>query len=156
MNENDTSISFNFKQVTTATGEEFLASMPHKFRKHVWIKRGDYVVTEEIPEGNKVRAEIVRILMKDHIRFIMQNDKWPSAFIEQTAEEKEEVNHRLQECRLTETDDSDSDDNNSVLENSNRCRVYIEESDESSNSQSGVSEDSEEDSHDEDQHEEKD
>ncbi|ROT63522.1 putative RNA-binding protein EIF1AD [Penaeus vannamei] len=72
----------NLHQVTTPDGEEFLVSMPHKFRKHVWIKRGDYVVTEPIPEGNKVRAEIVRILMKDHIR--------PVVYVEETDSSEDE------------------------------------------------------------------
>ncbi|KAG7176930.1 probable RNA-binding protein EIF1AD [Homarus americanus] len=126
----------NLHQVTTTKGEEFLASMPHKFRKHVWIKRGDYVVTEPIPEGNKVRAEIVRILMKDHIRYIMQNNKWPSAFAEHCEEKKEEIfSDRLHELKVNEDSESDTETDNLLMENPNRHRVCLVESD-SSNSDS--------------------
>ena len=47
--------------------------MPTKFRKNVWIKRGDYVLVQPIEEGDKVRAEIVQILMdKYHVKYIKQ------------------------------------------------------------------------------------
>lgn len=44
----------NLHEVESATGETFLISMPSKFRKNVWIKRGDCVLVERIPEGDKV------------------------------------------------------------------------------------------------------
>lgn len=44
----------NLHDAESATGETFLISMPNKFRKNVWIKRGDYVLVERIPEGDKV------------------------------------------------------------------------------------------------------
>ena len=48
-------------------------SMPTKFRKNLWIKRGDYVLVRPIEEGDKVRAEIVQILMdKYHVKYIKQ------------------------------------------------------------------------------------
>ena len=40
--------------------------MPTKFRKNVWIKRGDFVMVQPIDEGDKVKAEIVHILMDKH------------------------------------------------------------------------------------------
>ena len=47
--------------------------MPTKFRKNVWIKRGDYVLVQPIEEGDKVKAEIVQILMeKHHVKYIKQ------------------------------------------------------------------------------------
>lgn len=130
----------NLHQVTTPDGEEFLVSMPHKFRKHVWIKRGDYVVTEPIPEGNKVRAEIVRILMKDHIRYIVQNNKWPAGFSEHEDEEKDEkeASKELERIKLKddvesdeESGDDDDDDDDLLMENPNRPVVYVEETDSS-------------------------
>ena len=41
--------------------------MPNKFRKSVWVRRGDFVVVEPIPEGDKVKAEIARVLYKDQV-----------------------------------------------------------------------------------------
>lgn len=43
------------------TSCQFLVSMPTKFRKNVWVKRGNFVIAEPIDEGDKVKAEIVRI-----------------------------------------------------------------------------------------------
>ena len=48
-------------------------SMPTKFRKNVWIKRGDFIMVQPIEEGDKVKAEIAHILVdKHHIKFIKQ------------------------------------------------------------------------------------
>lgn len=54
----------NLHEVESSDSKEsnFLVSMPMKYRKNVWIKRGDYVLVEPIEEGEKVKAEIVRIL----------------------------------------------------------------------------------------------
>jgi probable RNA-binding protein EIF1AD len=53
----------NLHEVESELAEEnFLVSMPMKYRKNVWIKRGDFVLVEPIQEGEKVKAEIVRIL----------------------------------------------------------------------------------------------
>lgn len=56
--------------------------MPPKFRKHIWVKRGDFVITEPIPEGQKVKAEIVRILTKDQIKYYTQQNVWPRSFMQ--------------------------------------------------------------------------
>ena len=34
----------NLHEVTDAEGKSYLVSMPTKFRKNVWIKRGDFVI----------------------------------------------------------------------------------------------------------------
>ena len=114
--------------------------MPHKFRKHVWIKRGNYVVTEPIPEGNKVRAEIVRILMKDHIRHIRASNMWPATFSELSEEEKDKLCIAPQDLRVSKDSLSDSD-NDDLMENPNRPQVSY--SDSESDSDSDGSEDSE-------------
>ena len=55
----------------------YLASMPTKFRHNVYIKRGDFCIVEPIEEGDKVKAEIVRILFKEQIRQIKLENLWP-------------------------------------------------------------------------------
>lgn len=52
--------------------ETFLVSMPAKFRRNVWVKRNDYVVIEQIAEGDKVRGEIVRVLTKEDMKLMKQ------------------------------------------------------------------------------------
>ena len=109
--------------------------MPHKFRKHVWIKRGNYVVTEPIPEGNKVRAEIVRILMKDHIRHIRANNMWPAAFSELCEEERDKLCIAPQDIRVSK-DSLSGSDTDDLMENPNRPRVsYPDDSDSNSDSE---------------------
>ncbi|XP_041353105.1 probable RNA-binding protein EIF1AD [Gigantopelta aegis] len=60
----------NLHEVETAEQKKYLVSMPTKFRKNVWIKRGDFVIVEPIKEGDRVKAEIVSILYKDQIKYI--------------------------------------------------------------------------------------
>ncbi|GFG33894.1 hypothetical protein Cfor_07141 [Coptotermes formosanus] len=72
----------NLHNVEDATGSQFLVSMPTKFRRNVWIKRGDFVLVEPIVEGDKVKAEIVRILTSEHVKFFQDNNQWPEQFIE--------------------------------------------------------------------------
>ena len=46
----------NLHEVVDAKGKSFLVSMPTKFRKSVWIKRGNFVIVEPIEEGDKVQV----------------------------------------------------------------------------------------------------
>jgi probable RNA-binding protein EIF1AD len=72
----------NLHQVEEAEGLQFLASMPTKFRKNVWIKRGNFVVVEPIEEGNKVQAEIIHILFPRQIKYLKERNHWPPQFDE--------------------------------------------------------------------------
>uniref|UniRef100_A0A1B6LYQ9 Probable RNA-binding protein EIF1AD n=1 Tax=Graphocephala atropunctata TaxID=36148 RepID=A0A1B6LYQ9_9HEMI len=73
----------NLHDVENASGDVFLVSMPSKFRRSVWVKRGDYVLVESILEGDKVKAEIITVLTKHHIRFFKDRNCWPDRFIEE-------------------------------------------------------------------------
>mmetsp|Transcript_26180 Transcript_26180/g.68745 ORF Transcript_26180/g.68745 Transcript_26180/m.68745 type:complete len:211 (-) Transcript_26180:2823-3455(-) len=70
----------NLHRVRTVDGEEHLCSMPNRFRKNIWIKRGDFLIVSPIQEGDKVRCEIVSVLMHDHIRHLRKQDLWPVGF----------------------------------------------------------------------------
>ena len=58
--------------------------MPNKFRKLIWIKRGDYVVvhhseidgTNDLDKSVKVKYMIKQILSKDNIRYLKNQGKW--------------------------------------------------------------------------------
>jgi len=78
----------NLHEVIDASGKSYLVSMPTKFRKSVWIKRGDFVIVEPIEEGDKVQAEIVAILYRDQIRYIKRENLWPVGFDLDDAAEK--------------------------------------------------------------------
>lgn len=80
-------------------------SMPSKFRKNIWIKRGksplrvsphvpglpsgnrpnvpllfnplgDFLIVDPIKEGQKVKAEICFVLCKDHVRSLQEEGLW--------------------------------------------------------------------------------
>ncbi|VDN57522.1 unnamed protein product [Dracunculus medinensis] len=63
-------------------GESYLVSMPTKFRKSIWVKRGNFVVISTIQEGNKVKGEIVHILDNENILYIYEQNLWPQRFLE--------------------------------------------------------------------------
>ncbi|XP_074428236.1 putative RNA-binding protein EIF1AD isoform X3 [Larus michahellis] len=70
----------NLHEVETAEGTRFLASMPPRFRRHVWIKRGDFLLVDPIEEGDKVKAEMSLVLLPPHVRFLQHQGLWPEAF----------------------------------------------------------------------------
>lgn len=70
----------NLHEIETQTGERCLVSMPTKFRKNVWVKRGDYVLCQPIAEGDKVKGEIYHVLYKDNIKYIKKHNLWPKEF----------------------------------------------------------------------------
>jgi len=119
----------NLHEIMTPSGEKSLASLPTKFRRNIWIKRGDFVVVEPIAEGNKVTAEIVRILYPQHIKEIKQGDMWPSEFdpkpvINNDSDNKDHLSSAGEE--------SDSDDDFDIPRNTNRPPTPDNYSDESS------------------------
>lgn len=62
--------------------------MPTKFRKNIWVKRGDFILVEPITEGDKVKAEIVKIMNKDSIKYYKENNLWPEEFDDAKLQEK--------------------------------------------------------------------
>lgn len=71
--------------------EKFLVSMPTKFRKNVWVKRGDFVLVEPIEEGDKVKAEICRVLTPEHVKEYTKAGIWPKKFTKKREHSDEQV-----------------------------------------------------------------
>lgn len=91
-------------EVENAT-DACLATMPTKFRRNVWVKRGDFVLVEPIEEGEKVKVEIVRVLTPEHIKEYTKANVWPKKFSrkrEHEGEEEEEKNSDDSEDSLEE------------------------------------------------------
>lgn len=113
----------NLHEITTPTGEEYLVSMPTKFRKNIWVKRGDYILVEPIPEGDKVKAEIVKIMNKDSIKFYKENNVWPKQFEDNKSENKpnedlfENTNRKYIITYVSDSDSTSSDQSDSEQEN---------------------------------------
>lgn len=93
----------------------YLASMPTKFRKNVWVKRGDFVLVEPIDEGDKVKAEIVRVLTPEHQKIYEKDGVWPKKF-----------------SRKRDHQNEDDMDDDLLVKNLNRRDVEEPESEESS------------------------
>uniref|UniRef100_T1GP01 Probable RNA-binding protein EIF1AD n=1 Tax=Megaselia scalaris TaxID=36166 RepID=T1GP01_MEGSC len=111
----------NLHEVESSEGPEtFLVSMPNKFRNNVWVKRNDFILVEPIEEGDKVKAEICRILTPDHVKEYTKQGVWPKKFTKKRehSEERngsdEEFMHRNTNRRVMsqeeEDDDSSSDE----------------------------------------------
>ncbi|XP_026724765.1 probable RNA-binding protein EIF1AD [Trichoplusia ni] len=114
----------NLHEISTPAGEEYLVSMPTKFRKNIWVKRGDYILVEPIPEGDKVKAEIVKIMNKDSIKYYKENNLWPKEFEDSKKETSEDgdifVNTNRKPVLTYESDSDDSDTNSDSGEESDQ------------------------------------
>nr|XP_004656526.1 probable RNA-binding protein EIF1AD [Jaculus jaculus]XP_044996600.1 probable RNA-binding protein EIF1AD [Jaculus jaculus]XP_044996606.1 probable RNA-binding protein EIF1AD [Jaculus jaculus] len=123
----------NLHEVETAQGQRFLVSMPSKFRKNIWIKRGDFLIVDPIEEGEKVKAEISFVLCKDHVRSLKKDGRWPEAFSE-VDEKHNNINRQSQPELPAEPkssgEESSSEDDSDLFVNTNR-RQYHESEEES-------------------------
>nr|CAG4647583.1 EOG090X0KPP [Megafenestra aurita]SVE92794.1 EOG090X0KPP [Megafenestra aurita] len=118
----------NLHEIETSDGETYLVSMPTKFRKNVWIKRGDYVLIQPIEEGEKVKAEIYAILYAEQIKYIQSQGQWPQRF--SSDHPSSSVN-----AQPDESNDSDSSSgNDDLFVNTNRPQCVYEPSDSESDS----------------------
>eukprot|EP01138_Halocafeteria_seosinensis_P007833 gb/GECG01008003.1/.p1 GENE.gb/GECG01008003.1/~~gb/GECG01008003.1/.p1 ORF type:complete len:203 (+),score=34.24 gb/GECG01008003.1/:1-609(+) len=79
----------NIFEVETPKGRTGLCLLPTKFRKLVWIKRGDFVIASEAEgdydtkEGSgrgKVTFQIDNILFPEQIKHLQHVGKWPDVF----------------------------------------------------------------------------
>ncbi|XP_032297811.1 probable RNA-binding protein EIF1AD isoform X2 [Coturnix japonica] len=82
----------NLHEVEASDGSRFLVSMPARFRHHVWIKRGDYLLVDPIEEGVKVKAEMSLLLLRPHVRFLQHQGLWPAAFTASSEPAQQEGN----------------------------------------------------------------
>ncbi|KAI4904167.1 hypothetical protein NFI96_013830, partial [Prochilodus magdalenae] len=128
----------NLHEAVTESGEKFLLSMPTKFRKNIWIKRGDFVIVDPIEEGDKVKGEISFILYRDHIQYLRKLGAWPKGFKAggELEEGKEGSQNGQSEGKEKEQEDeydsSDSEDDRDLFVNTNRAAVHYSESEEDS------------------------
>lgn len=116
--------------------EHFLVSMPTKFRRNVWVKRGDFVLVEAIEEGDKVKAEIVRILTPQHIREFTKDGIWPKKFLTHATSDRRNGNGR--------NSDRDESDGSDLERNTNRNRQKCNTSDSETDDSQSDSDDGEE------------
>lgn len=134
----------NICQIEYDDGEQLLCQIPTRFRKLIWIKRGNYVIVKQPPNvtNYKVRALVEHVLFPDQIKHIKSKNLWPAAFDD--AEEaltdnkppaksanaaKANAAARRQESAGTD-EEEDSDDDADLFVNPNRVTVRDSSSDE--------------------------
>lgn len=115
----------NLHQVQVTTGEYTLASMPKKFRVNVFVKHGDFVLLDAIPEGNKVTGEITHIFFSEHIKYLLSLNLWPAYFFKEasiiTKLNLKNTSYSSVYDDISTDSDSDTlpDNENSFIENNN-------------------------------------
>lgn len=59
-------------QVEYPDGRSTLCLLPAKFHKKVWVRKGSYLIVEDVPEaggeGSRVTGQIVTVLFPDHVK----------------------------------------------------------------------------------------
>lgn len=83
----------NLLELTTADGALGLGLLPTRFRKLIWVKRGDYVVVTEAAGAietagggaGRVRFLVDTVLYPDAVRAMQREGTWPAAFVEGVA-----------------------------------------------------------------------
>lgn len=78
----------NVIEIVCEDGTEGLATLPTKFRKLVWVKRGDYLIVSgadadiEVSNGKSaaIQYRVAHVLYKDQMRHIKAKGLWPEGF----------------------------------------------------------------------------
>jgi probable RNA-binding protein EIF1AD len=79
----------NQLEVRTADGAVSLAILPTKFRRLVWVKRGDFLIAScsgeeyETAEGisGRVRFIVEHILYPEQVKYLQSSGHWPVEFL---------------------------------------------------------------------------
>ena len=121
----------NLHEVADPAGDQYLVSMPTKFRRNIWVKRGNFVLVEPITEGDKVKAEIVRILTREHQKWYRAQKCWPKEF--------DEINPKQ---RTSKMDEEDNDSEEDLFVNTNRLPLNCNRTDNISETSSDESDSS--------------
>ncbi|GBG34477.1 S1-like domain-containing protein C146.08c [Hondaea fermentalgiana] len=143
----------NMLEVLSPDGEKALCLLPAKFRKLVWIKRGNFLIASKSDEDyltatgakGRVKYTVVHILFKDQIKHLRQADLWPVSFEEggegEDEEDEEEGDEEDGEDNHGdnggEEEDSDIDSMDGMFVNPNhRAAAMMAESDSESETES--------------------
>lgn len=123
----------NLHEAETPAGDHFLISMPSKFRKNVWIKRGNFVIVDPIEEGNKVCAEIAHILYPQQVKYLKKEGLWPETFMEKPFEQNHhlellaaDTTKTIQDCQDSCSDsESEIDEDSDLFVNTNHIQSLV-------------------------------
>ncbi|CAB3397299.1 unnamed protein product [Caenorhabditis bovis] len=123
----------NLHEIIDETGDTYVVSMPSKFRKAVWIRRGQFVVIRPIDEGDKVKGEIEHVLDEENVLYIRELQKWPSRFESEAEKMTREAKRGTKSDQMIDDDmlpPSDSEEDEEESEDSDESDVDEEEEEE--------------------------
>ncbi|KJE92328.1 eukaryotic translation initiation factor 1A [Capsaspora owczarzaki ATCC 30864] len=122
----------NLHEVEFPDGQRILCMMPTKFRKKIWIKRGDYLIAQKLEGSEKlnlrVQAEINHVLYPDQLKELRAMAIWPERFRDApvstpASAEAQSVRKEAQaDGNEDENDDSDEENDDDLFQNPNRRR----------------------------------
>ena len=74
----------NIMEVTFPDGKCTLCLIPARFHKKLWIKRGNYLIIENVEEADAaVTGQVVHVLFADHVKQLKKIEGvWPIEFAE--------------------------------------------------------------------------
>ncbi|KAJ0405404.1 hypothetical protein ATCC90586_009443 [Pythium insidiosum] len=136
----------NLFEVQDADGATSLTMLPAKFRKLIWVKRGDFLIVASsdnevsTAEGKKgaVTSIVEHILYKDQIKNLRTKGLWPQGFDDMAATQESAVaNAEPEEDASTQETNTEQkgtqmvmSDPNALFVNRNRRRGIIEDEEE--------------------------
>jgi len=111
----------NICEVELPNSERFLVQVPTRFRKLVWIKRGNYLIINRPTNWDnlnyKVRAMVLHVLFPDQIKNIKKEGLWPKEFedlpIEEAKKERREEEEVIDEYLVNSNHPYAQDESNS-------------------------------------------
>ncbi|KAF0701122.1 Aste57867_8419 [Aphanomyces stellatus] len=133
----------NLFEIVTPEGKTGIAMLPTKYRKLIWIRRGDYLIVGETTGDKKgaVNYMVEHILYKEQIKHLKKKDLWPAAFTVDESEisSKEEENSMSRSetvdqvlCSQRSYNENDDETQNDPVLFVNRNRMggqYVDEDD---------------------------
>jgi len=75
----------NVCEIVHTNGDHVLCTIPKKFHKLIWIKKGNYLIVRNPPElanlGNrKIKAVVLHVLFPPQIKYLVKENLWPKEF----------------------------------------------------------------------------
>ncbi|KAJ3052647.1 putative RNA-binding protein eif1ad [Rhizophlyctis rosea] len=106
--------------------QKTLISLPTKFRKLIWVKRGSYIIFELLDAKTKIEGEIVHVLFPEHIKNLRNQGLWPSHF--DTSSDEDPSSTKPDEAEQSGSEHS-TDDDDLLMANPNHQAFTDDEED---------------------------